>query len=159
MKVVALANSSLTAQTETITFPSGGWWYDYFQRDSFFLSSTNRAIALQPGEYRLYSTTKLRTVPAGVITSIPTFVAAAYEVKVSPNPASGPVQIRYTLPNTGYVKIAVTNALGQVVHTLAQERQLAGEQVREWNPTNIPGMYWVNLYFENGVISKPVVVK
>jgi hypothetical protein len=49
--------------------------------------------------------------------------------------------------------------LGQVVHTLVQERQLAGEQVREWNPTNTPGMYWVKLYFENGVISKPVVVK
>lgn len=158
MKVIALANSSLAAQTETITFPSGGWWYNYFQRDSFFLSSTNRAIALQPGEYRLYSTTKLRTVPAGVITSIPTFAAAEYAVKVSPNPASGPVQVRYTLPNAGYVKIAITNALGQVVHTLAQERQLAGEQVREWNPPSIPGMYWINLQFESGVVSKPVVI-
>jgi 1,4-alpha-glucan branching enzyme len=158
MTVMALANSTLTAQTTTVTFPVPGWWYDYFQRDSFFLSANNRTIALQPGEYKLFSTSKLRNVPAGVITSNKDFIEQMYAVKLSPNPTAGPVQIRYFLQDPAYVKISITNALGQVVHSLVREREPAGEQLHEWNPSTGAGMYWVNIQFENGVISKPLVV-
>ena len=53
--VLSMANFDLTARTLSVSFPSPGTWYDYFNPpDSVIASGGNRDFQLKPGEYRVY---------------------------------------------------------------------------------------------------------
>jgi len=60
MQVVITGNFDVFGQEATIGFPKEGWWYDYFRKDSLYVSSTSYKLQLQPGEYRMFTSAPLR---------------------------------------------------------------------------------------------------
>ncbi|MGG8494900.1 alpha-amylase family glycosyl hydrolase [Tenacibaculum sp. TC6] len=57
--VVVLGNFDVVAKTINPNFSTTGTWYEFFTNSSITVTTPTEGITLQPGEYRLYSTTPL----------------------------------------------------------------------------------------------------
>lgn len=54
-KVVVVGNFDVVAQSGSVTFPTGGIWYDYLKAPATFNATGGaQTISLQPGEYHVY---------------------------------------------------------------------------------------------------------
>jgi len=63
-----------------------------------------------------------------------------------PNPFNPSTTIRFTLPRSGKVSLAVSNTLGQIVGTLVEDTLPAGEHHYRWDATDHPsGLYFCTL--------------
>jgi hypothetical protein len=72
--------------------------------------------------------------------------AGAQIVHLSPNPAKDALEITYFLPESGLVELALLNAKGEIVQTLAQEVQASGEHRLQARIDRLPsGSYTVRL--------------
>lgn len=67
-----------------------------------------------------------------------------------PNPASGPVSIRFSLPEEGPVTLAMFNALGEEVARLADGPLAAGEHILYWEGDVPSGAYYCVLSCGSG---------
>jgi hypothetical protein len=90
--------------------------------------------------------------------SVPTTFALSQNF---PNPFNPLTTIRYSLPLSANVKLAVYDLLGREITTLVNEEQSAGWKEVEWNAKNISsGIYFYKL--TTGIfvdIKKMIVVK
>ncbi|MEI7982857.1 MAG: alpha-amylase family glycosyl hydrolase, partial [Bacteroidota bacterium] len=57
-KVTLLGNFDVVQRTMTPYFQQTGTWYEYFTGEALNVTSTTQDVTLQPGEYRLYSTSR-----------------------------------------------------------------------------------------------------
>ena len=57
--LVVLGNFGITADNLDPTFTQTGTWYDYFSGDSITVSDPNAAFGLAPGEWHIFTTTRL----------------------------------------------------------------------------------------------------
>lgn len=80
---MVVGNFDVTARSTAVPFPATGKWYDHFTGDSITLTTTDYEISLAPGEYHLFTSSKLSSFP-----SIPTNepVIDASVINVFPNP-------------------------------------------------------------------------
>ena len=63
-----------------------------------------------------------------------------------PNPFNPSTVIRYTIPETGFVKLKILNILGQEIRTLVNATQTAGEYKITFNAQNLSaGVYFYRL--------------
>lgn len=63
-----------------------------------------------------------------------------------PNPFNPSTTIRYRIPETGEITLAVFNLLGQKIATLVDGKQSAGEHQLTWNAKGLPsGIYYLVL--------------
>jgi hypothetical protein len=63
-----------------------------------------------------------------------------------PNPFNPATQIRYTIPESGLVKLEIMNTLGQKVATLVNERKNAGNYMIRFDASNLAsGIYFYTL--------------
>jgi len=63
-----------------------------------------------------------------------------------PNPFNPSTKISYTLPDAGFTKLTVYNSLGEVVKSLVNENQSAGNYTINFNAANLPsGLYFYSL--------------
>ncbi len=107
MDVTVLGNFDVIKQSITPNFQKTGWWYNYFSGDSINVTNTSTAITLTPGEYRLYTTKRLKR---------PDFILGVQQnetnpkggsLTVYPNPATSEIGIRWNLnpPSTGEISL------------------------------------------------------
>lgn len=59
MDVVIVGNFDISTKNIATPFTKTGTWYEYFTGEEKNISTTSENITLQPGEYKMYSTTKL----------------------------------------------------------------------------------------------------
>jgi glycosidase len=141
--VVTFGNFDVAPQTASITFPSLGTWYNYITGTTLSVTGSPMSIALQPGEYGVYT-----SKPVAGIGPLATRAAqtAAFQLSVVPNPAAGTTTIQYQLPAAATASLAVQNVLGQTVRQLAPARQAAGAQTQVLPLQGLaPGVYLVRL--------------
>lgn len=81
--VLILGNFNTKSQSGTPVFQKTGIWYEYFSGDSLVVTNTNMSLTLAAGEYRIYSTEKLKRLEP----LFPVSVASVSKVwMVYPNP-------------------------------------------------------------------------
>jgi hypothetical protein len=92
---------------------------------------------------------------------------AGFELQLdqnSPNPVVGGTSFSYTLPAEGFMQLAVYNALGQKIATVAQGVQPAGSHMVSWNGLSdngarmAPGVYLYRLETGSQSISKKLLI-
>ena len=76
-----------------------------------------------------------------------------------PNPFNPVTSISYTLSNMDYVTLSVYNLTGQLIETLVNERQNAGNYTLVWNATLLPsGMYFLRMETGNEMFHQKLML-
>ena len=63
MDIRIIGNFDVDPLSMDPNFSSNGWWYDYFSGDSLLVSGDFESVSLEPGAYRIYTTSRLETPP------------------------------------------------------------------------------------------------
>lgn len=150
MTVFVLGNFDVKVQATQADFPKTGKWYDYFTGRDIDVADTKTALALQPGEFHIYTTEKLPTPEAGltpypVAGTVTGLESPATGILLYPNPATDAAILELDNSYRGPVTLQLGTALGQQVHT--QTVQKTGPQLRQ--PINLQqlptGLYWLRI--------------
>ena len=153
MDVIILGNFDVEQKDIDPDFPSTGSWYEFYSGDTLDVSSTNEIIALDPGEYRLYTSTKLYDP------NIP--LASKYEIEmysqnlnVYPNPSSGKFYFDTDDYNAGTSEIYIFNLNGQL-----KINKQSNESILELDASKLDtGLYFYKLV-KNGKVYTGKVMK
>jgi 1,4-alpha-glucan branching enzyme len=85
MDVVVLGNFDVKAGTIVPGFTHTGTWYEYFTGQPFEVTDITQAMALEAGEYRMYTTVQLQTPQ--IHTGFSDLNAGGHFISVFPNPS------------------------------------------------------------------------
>ncbi|MCC3153481.1 alpha-amylase family glycosyl hydrolase [Hymenobacter sp. BT770] len=145
VSVTVIGNFDVTATTIDPAFQSTGKWYNYLSGDSITVSNVNAPISLQPGDYAVYTSRRIKRSTL-LATRPGQETANAFHLTAAPNPASGTTTVQYELLTGAPVQLTVRNVLGQNVLTLPVVREAAGAHTRELPLGKLaPGVYIVQL--------------
>jgi len=117
-------------------FQTPGKWYNFFSGDSINITNTSDPIALQPGEFRIYSTVKLPTPEEGILlgNDRETLAEISYDLFQNyPNPFNPETRISFSLGSSGFVSVKVFNILGQEIRTLLSAEKNTGVHSLLWD--------------------------
>ena len=147
MNVTIIGNFNVTELSINPSFQHTGEWYDYFSRDTLFVTNIQEPISLAPGEFRIYTDVKLGA-PVSVAAE-PKMFSNTFELNQNyPNPFNPYTVIKYSLPHENNVMLKIYNVMGQEVKTLINKKQYAGRYSIEWDGTNDSGeLVSSGLYF------------
>lgn len=149
----ALAPCWASSQLIVLEFTDGGTFsYDIDQVRSVELSSGDKVVNLFNGTVLSWPIASIERELVGDIT---TEVAEGHGppdlLSIYPNPASGPVNISFSLEHAGPVDVTIHDAQGRLVRRLMQGERSAGEVLLVWDGTGssggdvAPGCYMVNV--------------
>lgn len=128
MDVVTVGNFGVEPRLPNVSFPHGGWWYEYFTGDSIQVNGSSQALSFDPGEYRLYTDVSLPapdlTVP---VSREPSVNLGFFPMLLWPNPSHGQAKLSYSLSEGAIVEVWVFDLTGREVAHLPQGRQARGE--------------------------------
>ncbi len=142
-----MGNFDLVPQAFFPGFQQTGWWYEYFTGDSLQVTNVNQSIALQPGEYRLYTSKNLNQ--SEVISS--TFdLYADYQLQLFPNPTRKEINLIYTLKESASVDIAIFDLNGKLLKQLDLGQIPSGISQQRIDLDLSVGGYWLQLATERG---------
>ncbi len=130
MNVTVLGNFDIVPTNSVVTFSSLGKWYEYFTGDSIEVISNTFNMALQPGEYRLYTSRRL-AAPDLSVSVPPVDQAERGNLKVFPNPADELLFI-----DTQADKIRIYDQQGRMVRQLDSDRSSVSQS---WDLKNQQG--------------------
>ena len=144
--VVLVGNFDVTEKTVNPNFPSTGTWHEYFTSSTENITNTTALITLQPGEYRLYSTTAFQNpLSTEDVNSIST------NVFVYPNPSSD-----YVFINKDVDSFKIFDVSGKEIKTVSNK-------TKKHQPININvlsnGIYFLKLKIGTKTIHKKLIVK
>ncbi|TXB66328.1 alpha-amylase family glycosyl hydrolase [Phaeodactylibacter luteus] len=140
-RAVAVANFGMTAGSVPQAFTQTGWWYEYFTGDSLQVLTPNQLLPLEPGEYRLYTTSPLETP----VSTAEAEAASGLGLRLSPNPAQNEVWLSYDLTSAAAVRAEVYNLQGQQLQAVELGQQPSGWHISQL-PLSLPqGLYIVRL--------------
>ena len=153
MDVNIIGNFDVTSHSAAANFQKKGTWYDYFTGKAVQVSNTSMSVDLEPGQFHIYTTSKLPTPPKGILTSVQSNKTQAnlptkFKLYQNyPNPFNPSTNIRYELPKSSNVTLDIYNILGQKVATLYhQQIQRAGTHMISFNADHLSsGTYFIRL--------------
>jgi hypothetical protein len=83
-----------------------------------------------------------------------------FQMNVSPNPSGGEFRLKYHLPKTSDVSFTVSNLVGTSVTQVSQKTQVAGQQEKWFDLSNLPkGIYFIKLAADGRFVTEKVVVR
>jgi len=150
MDVRILGNFDVVQQSVDPSFSNTGWWYSYFEGDSLEVSDLNQSIALEPGQFQIYTTKKLSKPE--ITARLVEHEANPASFQVYPNPFSGWLQIEPVPENS---RLTVIQSSGQVV----DEFELQENQDQVDLSTLSPGLYLLIRRTGNGAPEYGKVIK
>ena len=140
MNVNILGNFGVTESAIDPSFPNSGKWYEYFTGDSLMISDANEPIDLQAGEFRLYTTQKLKS--PGLITGINDIPSETSErrIIVYPNPSPGNFNFRIENLKPGKLTILIFDISGRLIKQLS-DYITGSSQLITWDGKDQSGSY------------------
>lgn len=158
MDVAILGNFDVSQQSVNMPFSQQGWWYDYMTGDSINVTGSNMNITLAPGQYHIYTSTKIQNA-GQYVSNREVIKQNDFHLNAYPNPAQGFTQIAYHLPQSMDVQVELYNLVGQKVQTLRNEFQSEGDQYIELNTNDLPkGNYLLRLVANGQVSTQKIIV-
>lgn len=125
-------------------FFHGGFWYDYFQRDSLLVDSNFNGLRLEPGEFHLYTDAFIGFPDEVLVTSVQdraTSIPERFELFQNyPNPFNPETTVRFDVSQQAQVTLEIYNVLGQKIRTLLNKKMTPGEYEITWDGKNDSGM-------------------
>ncbi|MGB8490088.1 MAG: alpha-amylase family glycosyl hydrolase [Bacteroidales bacterium] len=133
MNVNVLGNFGIVASSISPSFPNAGTWYEYFTADSISVLNVNDPISLSPGEYRLYTTKRLKSPDE--ILGIDDLQQAGNEhfVSVYPNPSSGIFNFVMMSPYPASASVSIYDLAGRVIKKLETTLSAGGTESIIWD--------------------------
>ena len=131
MDVAIIGNFYVGEITPNANFIRTGWWYNFFTRDSIFVTNTGMPMTLKPGEFHIFSTVRLPAPEPNIIlnfsdydnTSIPEFFNLEQNY---PNPFNPGTNISWQSPVSGNHTIKLYDVLGREIETIVDAYFEAG---------------------------------
>jgi hypothetical protein len=162
LSITILGNMSVDAADVTPVFQSTGKWYNYITNDSTTVTDVNAKIRLLPGEYRIMTSKKLATPPAGYFNynvGTKEFAQEVNEYLIYPNPSVlGSTFIGYNLRNSSTVQWEVFNTMGQQVAQSNPVKLQAGSYQDELKKALPSGQYLVRLTVNGASATQKLIV-
>ncbi|WBA42554.1 alpha-amylase family glycosyl hydrolase [Hymenobacter canadensis] len=148
MNVVVIGNFGVLPDSVQPGFQGTGKWYNYLRGDSIQVTNVTARVAVQPGEYAVYTSRRVK-LPAAIVLSNKPRRATTADLRLSaaPNPVATTATLYYTLTAAAPVTVTVTNVLG----AKAQLPVVAGRQSSGPHELQLPvsglanGVYMVRL--------------
>lgn len=142
MDAAVIGNFNVDTETADFTFPATGKWYEFFTQDSISVTNTKVSFTLNPGEYRLYTTQRIKK--GDVYVGIKPIADNKIEqMNIWPNPATSSFTLNFNLYNPESYTVSLVNLMGQKVATLHSAKGYSGANTAELViPNNIvPNVY------------------
>jgi 1,4-alpha-glucan branching enzyme len=161
--VAVIGNFGVTEALIIPNFQQTGTWYEFFSRQTLNVTDINMGITLQPGEYRLYSTSEF---PGhGIPLSTPILQNGAdYQFSVFPNPSADGIFVSFDLQEKQVVTINVYNLQGQKIANILNQELMPSTYEIPWSRTTIngnrvnSGIYFVEILSGKNKSSRKVVL-
>ncbi|MCK9423496.1 MAG: alpha-amylase family glycosyl hydrolase [Bacteroidales bacterium] len=123
MDATVLGNFDVVERSVIPNFTKRGKWYEYYTGDSLVVADTLAPLTFDPGEYRIYTTSRLsKPVFTGMDELALPGSNQSGNVLVYPNPSRGIVNFEFKLPDPGPVEITVYDIFGRrIKHAMAEQ--------------------------------------
>ena len=160
MKAVVMGNFDITSQLFTIDFPNTGRWYEYFNQDSLELSSTNFSYTFQPGEYRLYTSKRIKR--DNVFVGIDNHQTNEFsDMQVWPNPNNGNFNVSFNNSTGGFYKLEIFSSIGQKIFENSFGNLVYGANTHSINLNSSlsSGIYFVKLSNKSSIFIKKIIIQ
>ncbi len=158
-KVTVIGNFGVTVLAINPNFQETGEWHEYFTGAVLNVTNPTGHIALQPGEYRLYSKNPFPAHGLPLSTTEPE-LPLIQEANVYPNPSATGFWFEFYTTGTGIASIEVFNSAGQVVFKNNFEVSY-GNNKTYWDgragKQNLPGMYFYKINSGNQSFSGKLI--
>ncbi len=152
MNALVAVNIDVNQQNETLDFQHNGWWYEYFSGDSIEVNGITN-LSMSPGEYRVYTDTKL-SIPSILNTvNINDYEMANWEVEIYPNPSANILNVDIKGCEHQKIKYTIINYSGKIIkqeNKFMKEMTLNIEDLKQGN-------YYLILEQNNKIISKEFI--
>lgn len=165
MDAFIIGNFNVIQLTSAQNFSRTGWWYDYFSGDSVNVTNLTENITLEPGEFRIYTTSKLPTPEPGILTEVENdnlvnSIPAGFKLEQNyPNPFNPNTKISWQSPVGGWQSIKIFDVIGNEIATLIDEYKEAGYHEVEFNSKNLSsGIYFYQLKSGNYLETKKMIL-
>lgn len=145
MEVSIIGNFGVVPLAVDPYFAHTGWWYDFFTGDSLYVTDPNGDILLAPGEYHIFTDVRIEPPEPGIWTGIDETgftqnVPLQFELFQNyPNPFNPQTTIKFSVPRTEMIKLAVYDILGQEVKVLTNELMKPGTYQVIWDGRDSQG--------------------
>ena len=162
MNVTVIGNFDIYAGTVNPNFQHTGWWYEYFTGDSINVTNVTATIALNPGEYRLYTDESLETPE--LADNIFASYSSDESVYVYPNPSSDAFHIETILKEPSDIMVEIYSLSGELVYSNELENQTAGIFYFNWDGNNMQnkktesGIYFCKLNINGNMTTTKLVL-
>jgi 1,4-alpha-glucan branching enzyme len=133
MKVNILGNFDIGTGTIVPAFQQTGKWYEYFSDDSITVEGVNVPINLEPGEYRLYTTAKLKSPKLLLGIEDEYMPDSEHFVNVYPNPSHGEFTIELRSIQLSPVTISILDLTGRLIRQMKSDIVTGGSQLFKWD--------------------------
>jgi hypothetical protein len=99
-------------------------------------------------------------IPTSVKEEFENEIPSTFELSQNyPNPFNPSTSIKFALPNAGFVKLSISNILGQEVANLVNSYKESGNYTINWNAGNLSsGMYIYRLETGSQIITKKMTL-
>ncbi len=150
MDVTILGNFGMVQANVQPAFQQTGKWYEYFSGDSITVTNVSALLSLAPGEYRIYTTVRLKT-PEFVVSSewLPATGTGEMNFRAWPNPSDGITQFELISSGNEAMEISIFDLSGKLLKRWTDQQAGSGIHRFEWDGTNgsgqpvRPGIYFV----------------
>jgi glycosidase len=120
MDAVVLANMAVVDQNANPSFQSTGWWYEYFTGDSLNVTDVNMSFTFKPGEYRIYTSSKLDKPEIINTASYQELEKDLFSLNLFPVPSTDFLNVTFNVIESEVLNVKVINFEGKVVKEISK---------------------------------------
>ncbi|MFB6318075.1 alpha-amylase family glycosyl hydrolase [Saccharicrinis sp. FJH54] len=148
--VVVIANTDVIPQSSLVSMPATGWWWDALSGDSIEITANTVNMQMDPGEYKIYSTFKLKgAVQKETIIDTPYY--DPYKIRIYPNPANEKITLEC---GSEILEIKIYDRIGRLI-----EINKAPDTFPVMNTNHfISGLYYLQAKTSSGIITSPFII-